>query len=135
MSHRPTWLQPDGPRRRTATTSAAVAPIPNTRTRASVGIRPAAAQEDLETPTTANAPGDVLVIQAVLVGRVASEPERVPAVGHDRLTGDPGGLVRGKQEDATGNVGGLGLAVDHLAAQAGIHDGLGDPFGHRGPGQ
>jgi len=42
---------------------------------------------------------------------VASEPERVSAVGHDRLTGDPGGLVRGKQEDATGNVGGLGLAL------------------------
>jgi dihydrofolate reductase len=33
MSHRPTWHQPDGPRRRTATTSAAVAPIPNIRTK------------------------------------------------------------------------------------------------------
>jgi hypothetical protein len=86
--------------------------------------------------------GDADVASTVLRGAaresdagVGSEPERVSAVGHDRLTGDPGGLVRGEQEDAPGNVGGLGLAVDHLAAQAGIHDGLGDPFGHRGPGK
>ena len=63
------------------------------------------------------------------------EPEGVPTVGHDRLAGDPGGLVCGEQEDAPGNVGGFGLAVDHLAAQAGIHDRLREPLGHRRPGQ
>jgi hypothetical protein len=50
----------------------------------------------------------------------ASESERVPAVGHDRLTGDPGGLVCGEQEDAACDVGWFGLAVDYPAAQAGI---------------
>jgi hypothetical protein len=65
----------------------------------------------------------------------ASEPERVPAVGHDRLAGDPGGLVCSEQEDAACDVGGFGLAVDHLTAQAGIHDCLRDTLGHRSPGQ
>ena len=51
--------------------------------------------------------------------------------GIDGLTGDPGGLVRGEQEDAPGDVGGLGRAVDYLTAEAGIHDGLREPFGHR----
>ena len=58
---------------------------------------------------------------------LASEPERIPAVGHDRLASDPARLVGREQEDAPCDVGGFGLAVDHLAAQAGIHDGLGIP--------
>ena len=57
-----------------------------------------------------------------------SQAERAAAVGHDCLSGDPSGLVRGEDEDASGDIVGLGHAMNHLAAEAVIDDRFWQPF-------
>ena len=57
-----------------------------------------------------------------MIIRRLSQAERVAAVGHDCLSGDPSGLVCGEDEDASGDIVSLDHAMNHLAAEAVIDD-------------